>query len=444
VNKQAVGYLRTLVFAAVLGLPVAIAAVLFQTAIHDVIHFVWEVVPDWMGDSEPAGWYVIGVTALTGVVVAVLLRLPGHGGHPPLEGISVGDVRPIELPGILLAGLATLGGGIVLGPEAPLIALGLGLGGIAVRLVRVEQTEAQLLIVAGAFAAIAVLFGGPLAASLMLLELIVSSGRVPPKKIVPALLPGFVAAGTGALVFTGVNDWQGIHETSLSLPNLPPYDTVRFADLAWCVLLALVIAAVVVGFRHLAHEMNARTVPRPGLTLVAAGAAVGVLAVAFRAIADRPVDLVLFSGQAEMPLVVAEGTAWVLLLLVAAKGLAYAVSLGAGFRGGPVFPALAIGVALGVMGADVLPGLSLTPAVATGLAAGTAAVLRTPFTAVLLSTLLVGSSAPDVAPITVLAAATGWLAATAFPAPEDRRPASGEPLDPPVGDEDAADHDHDQ
>jgi H+/Cl- antiporter ClcA len=441
VDRQALGYLRTLAFAALLGFPVAIAAVLFQTAIHDVIHFVWEVVPDWMGDSAPAGWYVILVTALTGVVVALLLRLPGHGGHPPLQGISVEPLRPIEMPGILLAGLATLGGGIVLGPEAPLIALGLGLGGIAVRMVRVGQTEAQTLVVAGAFSAIAVLFGGPLAASLMLLELIVSSGRIPPTKIVPALLPGFVAAGTGALVFTGVNDWQGIHDVSIALPELPAYESVRIADLAWCVALSVVIAFVVVGLRHLAHEVSARATPRPALSLVVAGALVGVLAVVFRAVADRPVDLVLFSGQEQMPAVIAESTAWVLLLLVAAKGLAYAVSLGAGFRGGPVFPALALGVALGVMASDVLPGLELTPAVATGLAAGTAAVLRVPFTAVLLATLLLGSSAVEVTPIAVFAAATGWLVAVALPNPEDRL---REAADAPVGEENAADADRDQ
>jgi H+/Cl- antiporter ClcA len=443
VEKRAVGYLRTLVFAAILGLPVAIAAVLFQTAIHDVIHFVWDVVPDWMGDSEPAGWYVIAVTALTGIVVAVLLRLPGHGGHPPLEGISVASVRAIELPGILAAGLATLGGGIVLGPEAPLIALGIGLGAIAVRMVRLDQTEAQTLVVAGAFAAIAVLFGGPLAASLMLLELIVSSGKIPPSKIVPALLPGFVAAGTGALVFTGVGDWQGIHDVSLALPPLPAYTSVRVADIAWCLVLSIAIAFLVVGLRHLAHEVSTRATPRPAVALVAGGALVGVLAVAFRAIADRPVDLVLFSGQSEMPAVIAESTVWVLLLLVAAKGLAYAVSLGVAFRGGPVFPALALGVALGVAAADFLPGLDLTPAVATGLAAGTAAVLRVPFTAVLLTTLLLGSSALDVTPIAVLAAATGWLVAMALPNPEDRAKLR-EAADAPVGDEHAADPDRDQ
>jgi H+/Cl- antiporter ClcA len=441
VDKRAWTYLRTLALAALLGFPVAVAAVLFQTAIHDVIHFVWEVVPHWLDWNEPAWWYVILVPAFAGVLVALCLRLPGHGGHSPLEGISTAPIQPVELPSILLAGLATLGLGLVLGPEAPLIALGLGLGAITVRFLRLEQTEAQLLVLAGAFAAIAALFGGPLAASVMLLELVAMSGAIPAASIVRALLPGLVAAATGALVFTGVAGWQGLHQQDLALPSLPAYDSVRVADLAWSVVLSMVIAGVVVGIRHLAHEVAARSKPRPVLALVVAGALVGVIAVVFRAAADRPVDLVLFSGQAEMPDVIAEGSATVLLLLVVAKGLAYALSLGAGFRGGPVFPALAIGVALGMVAADALPGLGTTPAVAIGLAAGTAAVLRAPFTGVLLATLLLGSSAYDVTPIAVFAAATAWLVAVALPNPEDRL---REAADAPVGDEHAADHDRDQ
>jgi H+/Cl- antiporter ClcA len=132
------------------------------------------------------------------------------------------------------------------------------------------------------------------------------------------------------------------------------------------------------------------------------------------------VDLVLFSGQEELPDVVAEGSASVLVLLVVAKGLAYALSLGAGFRGGPVFPAIALGVAAGMAGAIVLPGLNTTPAVAAGIAAGTTAVLKVPFTAVLLVSLLMGASAFEVAPIAVLAAAIAWLVAIALPNPEDR------------------------
>lgn len=424
-DQRALTYLRTLVYAAILGVPVAFAAVLFQTAIHDVIHLVWDVVPDSLGWSEPPGWYVILVPGIAGVLVALAVRLPGHGGHSPLDGLMSGVVHPVDLPGILLAALATLGLGLVLGPEAPLIALGLGMAAIAVRFVRLGETEAQLLVLAGAFAAIAALFGGPLVAAFLIFELSAAGGKIPSQAMGRALLPGFVAAGTGALIFTGVGNWPGLHETSLALPPLPAYDTVRIADLAWGLVLAVLIAVVVVACRHLAHEIFARTASRPVPTIVVAGLLVGGLAVAFRALGDRPVDLVLFSGQQELPAIVAEGSAGVLALLVVAKGLAWALSLGSGFRGGPVFPALAIGVAIAMIGADVLPGLDTTPAVAVGIAAATAAVLRVPFTAVLMTSLLVGSSAPDTAPIAVLAAATGWIVAVALPNPEDRQTAEG-------------------
>ena len=419
-DSEAIAYVRLLVLAALLGVPVAAAAVLFQTAIHDVIHLVWDVVPEELGWSEPAWWYVVLVPGLAGLLVAAAIRLPGHGGHSPLEGLGADPIPPIALASILPAALATLGLGLVLGPEAPLIALGLGLGAIAVRLIRLEGTGANLLGLAGAFAAVAALFGGPLVAAFLLFEVTAASGKVPAHQIGRALLPGFVAAGTGALVFTGIADWNGLHQTNLALPSLPPYDSVRITDLAWCLLIAVVVAALVVAIRHLAHGVAAQSRRSPTALLVAAGLAVGVLAIVFRATADRPVDLVLFSGQAELPDIVAEGSAGVLVLLVVTKGLAYALSLGAGFRGGPVFPAIALGVAAAMAAADVLPGLNTTPAVAAGIAAGTTAVLRVPFTAVLLVTLLTGSSAFDVAPIAVLAAAVGWLVATALPNPEDR------------------------
>jgi chloride channel protein, CIC family len=419
-NDEAKAYVRTLVLAALLGFPVAFAAVLFQTAIHDLTHVVWDVIPDEFGWSEPAWWYVILVPGLAGLLVAAAVRLPGHGGHSPLEGLGAEPIAPIALTSILTAALASLSLGLVLGPEAPLIALGLGLGALAVRVIRLDGTGAQLLVFAGAFAAIAALFGGPLVAAFLLFEVTAASGNIPAQQIGRALLPGFVAAGTGALVFTGVAGWQGLHQTNLALPSLPAYDSVQVTDLAWCLVMAVVIAVVVVAIRHLAHRIAARPEFGPVALLIVAGLLVGLLAVVFRATTDRPVDLVLFSGQTELPAIVAEGSAGVLVLLVVAKGLAYALSLGAGFRGGPVFPAIALGVAAAIAAADVLPGLNTTPAVAAGIAAGTTAVLRVPFTAVLLATLLMGSSAFDVAPIAVLAAAIAWLVATALPNPEDR------------------------
>lgn len=125
----------------------------------------------------------------------------------------------------------------------------------------------------------------------------------------------------------------------------------------------------------------------------------------------------LFSGQQSLPEVVAESSAAVLVLLVIVKGLAYGFSLGAGFRGGPVFPALGIGAALGVLAELVLPGLAMVPAIVAGVAASAAAVLRMPFFAVLVASLLAGSAAVDTAPIAILGAVIGWLLATALPNP---------------------------
>lgn len=116
-DPEARAYLRTLVLAGLLGVPVAFAAVLFQTAIHDLIHFVWESLPSDFGWSEPAWWYVVLVPGLAGILVAAALRLPGHGGHSPLEGLGAEPIRPIDLASILPAALVTLGLGLVLGPR---------------------------------------------------------------------------------------------------------------------------------------------------------------------------------------------------------------------------------------------------------------------------------------------------------------------------------------
>jgi H+/Cl- antiporter ClcA len=417
-DREARAYIRTLVLAALLGIPVAFAAVLYETAVHDVIHLVWEEAPDSFGWDQPAWWYVILVPGVAGLLVAAAVRLPGHGGHSPLEGLGVEPIRPADLGGILLAALASLGLGLVLGPEAPLIALGLGLGALAVKVVGADETSGKLLVLAGAFAAISTLFGGPLVAAFLLLELTAASGKISAHVLGRALLPGFVAGGTGALVFTGVAGWPGLHQTPLVLPEVQAYPSVRVSDLVGCVLLGAGVAIVVVAFRHAAHGVAAQRRLPPVPLLVVAGLLVGTLAVVFRAAADRPVDLVLFSGQSELPMVAAEGSAGVLLLLVLAKGLAWALSLGSGFRGGPVFPALTLGTAVGVAVADLDIGVHTTPAIAAGIAAAWAATLRAPFSAALIAALLVSSSAAT--PIAVLAAVVGWLVAAALPNPEDR------------------------
>ena len=155
--------------------------------------------------------------------------------------------------------------------------------------------------------------------------------------------------------------------------------------------------------------------------LCAAGAAVGGLAVGFRAATGQPVDLVLFSGEDSLPQVLAETSAGLLTLLLVVKGAAFTVSLGAGFRGGPTFPAVTLGVVTGVLASIVLPGLELTPAVIAGLAAAASAVLGLSFFGALLAALLAGSAAAETIPVAIIAAVIGWLVATALKNRETRQ-----------------------
>ena len=124
-------------------------------------------------DSQPS-WWPIPLLALSGLLVALTIRyLPGTAGHKPAEGFKTsGAVQPIELPGIIIAAFATLSLGVVLGPEAPLIAIGSGLGVLAVHLLKRDAPEMASVVIgaAGSFAAISTLLGSPLAGAFLLME----------------------------------------------------------------------------------------------------------------------------------------------------------------------------------------------------------------------------------------------------------------------------------
>ena len=81
------------------------------------------------------------MVGVVGVLVGLTIRyLPGRGGHSPADGFHPGGPPPAAwIPGIALAALAGLALGAVIGPEAPLIALG---GGVAAAALRVIKRDA--------------------------------------------------------------------------------------------------------------------------------------------------------------------------------------------------------------------------------------------------------------------------------------------------------------
>jgi len=399
-------YLRLVLLGAAVGIPAAFAAALFLAFVHDLEHWLWTDLPDALGESSPPWYLVVALPAVGAcLVLAARLLLPGDGGHSPLEGIG-GGVTPLAYaPGIALAAIGSLAFGAVLGPEGPLIALGSVVGVAVTLFAPVGDREKAVLSTAGSFSAISALFGGPIVGGMLLVEGGLEMGAA----LLPIILPGFVAAAVGYVIFIGLGNWGGLGTPGLAVPNLPPYDGTHVYDLLLAVLVGVAAAVIVTIARRAAAVVAGRGVSRFGLPvlLVGGGLAVGLVAQCADWLGADSQD-VLFSGQTAVPNLVAEDSARIVLVLLVAKGIAYAVSLGSGFRGGPVFPAIFLGIALATF-AVVWFDVSPTLAVAVGAAAGTAAVTRLLVTSALFASLLVGTAGVDAVPAAVLAAAAAWL-----------------------------------
>lgn len=228
------------------------------------------------------------------------------------------------------------------------------------------------------------------------------------------LLPGFVAAASGYVLFVGLGDWAGIDSFPLSVPGLPAYDGTHLLDLGLAVVIGVVTAVVVVAVHRMATALLAqgqRRFPLPVL-LLGGGLCVGLLAQTADLLGANPAD-VLFSGQASLPAVVASTSVGTLLVLLVAKAVAYAVSLACGFRGGLIFPAVFLGVGIAQF-ATIAYDVSPTFVVAAGAAAGFAACTRLLLVPIVMAALLIGSDGLDAVPAAVFATAAAWLVATAL------------------------------
>lgn len=136
---------------------------------------MYDGLPDALGLGTPA-WWPVPVLVVGGLLVALTIRfLPGTGGEVPAEGFKAGGgpAPASYLPGIALAALLTLGSGAVLGPEAPLIALGGGLGARAIRSIKHDAPARGVALIGAAvsFAAISTLLGSCLPAAFLLMEI---------------------------------------------------------------------------------------------------------------------------------------------------------------------------------------------------------------------------------------------------------------------------------
>ncbi|EFH3453176.1 ion channel protein [Escherichia coli] len=332
---------RTMLLLSLPAVAIGIASSLILIVVMKIAsvlqNLLWQRLPGTLGIAQDSPLWIIGVLTLTGIAVGLVIRFSqGHAGpDPACEPLIGAPVPPSALPGLIVALILGLAGGVSLGPEHPIMTVNIALAvAIGARLLpRVNRMEWTILASAGTIGA---LFGTPVAAALIFSQTLNGSSEVP---LWDRLFAPLMAAAAGALT-TGL-----FFHPHFSLP-IAHYGQMEMTDiLSGAIVAAIAIAAGMVAvwclprLHAMMHQMK-----NPVLVLGIGGFILGILGVI-----GGPVSL--FKGLDEMQQMVANqafSTSDYFLLAVI-KPAALVVAAASGFRGGRIFPAVFVGVALGLM-----------------------------------------------------------------------------------------------
>ena len=295
-------YIAALVLAAILGVPISAVAYGFLALVSAVQRFIFEELPNQVLGGPAPAWWPVPWLVLCGLLTALTIRyLPGTGGHSPAFGFKTGGGPPTgrELVGVILAALTTLSLGAVLGPEAPLIAIGGGLGALTVRLAKKDAPPMAVTIMAsaGSFAAISTLLGSPVLGAFLIMEAAGIGGMT----LSLVALPGLLASGIGALVFVGLDGWTGLGTFSLALTSVPPAVPPTLATLGWAVIMGAVGALLGWLIRWVGLSLRPVVHLNRVLVTCALGLLIGLTAMMYQLISGQSFTQVLFSGQDALP-----------------------------------------------------------------------------------------------------------------------------------------------
>ncbi|MFW0765270.1 ion channel protein [Trabulsiella odontotermitis] len=332
---------RTMLLLSLPALIIGIASSLILVAVMKVAALVqtllWQSLPLSLGMGLDSRVWIVVMLTLTGLAVGLVIRYsPGHAGSDPaLEPLIGAPTGTGPLPGLILALIIGLAGGVSLGPEHPIMSVNIALAvAIGARVFpRVNTLDWTILAAAGTIGA---LFGTPIAAALVFSQTLSGNGDAP---LWDRLFAPLIAAAAGALT------------TSLffmphfSLP-IPHYGQMRIVDIFSGVIVAIIAIAVgmvavwcLPRLHTLLHRLK-----NPILILTLGGFLLGLLGVVGG-------HITLFKGLDEMQQLAFSQTltASDFMLIAIVKLAALVVAAASGFRGGRIFPAVFVAVALGLM-----------------------------------------------------------------------------------------------
>ncbi|EAB7919116.1 TPA: ion channel protein [Escherichia coli] len=378
-------------------------------------NLLWQRLPGTLGIAQDSPLWIIGVLTLTGIAVGLVIRFSqGHAGpDPACEPLIGAPVPPSALPGLIVALILGLAGGVSLGPEHPIITVNIALAvAIGARLLpRVNRMEWTILASAGTIGA---LFGTPVAAALIFSQTLNGSNEVP---LWDRLFAPLMAAAAGALT-TGL-----FFHPHFSLP-IAHYGQMEMTDiLSGAIVAAIAIAAGMVAvwclprLHAMMHQMK-----NPVFVLGIGGLILGILGVI-----GGPVSL--FKGLDEMQQMVANqafSTSDYFLLAVI-KLAALVVAAASGFRGGRIFPAVFVGVALGLMLHEHVPAVPAAITVSCAILGIVLVVTRDGWLSLFMATVVVPNT--TLLPLLCIVMLPAWLLLAGKPMMMVNRPKQQPPRD---------------
>ena len=324
--------LRLAVPAVVVGIVSALTLLGLSRLAGLLEHWIWDDLSAAVGLTSDSAVWIIGVLTATGLLIGLVVRyVPGHAGPDPATLELVAEPLPLRvLPGLALALVLMLAGGVSLGPENPIIGINVGLAvGIGMRfLPKVKAPIWLMMAVAGTIGA---MFGTPVAAALLFSELDPGDRRVP---LWDRLFPPLVAATAGSLTMMQLEDLD------LAV-DVPAYTYGGLDDLGLAIAIAVgsALLGLVAVYLFVPMHRLFRRIGHPVLMLTTGGLILGLLG----ALGG---EVTLFKGltqMQELPGLAATTTALGFLAMAGIKLLAMLVAATSGFRGGRIFPALFVG-----------------------------------------------------------------------------------------------------
>ncbi len=341
------------------------------------------------------GLLVVVIPVIGSLLVGLMARfgsakIRGHGIPEAIETILFGESR-LSLKVALLKPLSSaisIGSGGPFGAEGPIIMTGGAIGSLFAQCFRLSAAERKTLLVAGAAAGMTAIFGTPLAAILLAIEVLLFEWR--PRSFVPVMVAVLVSFAWRPLLIGAGAMFPTTALTPAGVWVLPAAGAIGLV----VGLQAALLSTCLYRIEDLFHRLPVHWMwwPAIGAVVVGLGGLIDahVLGAGYASIAA------LLDGVLPLRIVAT---------LLVVKAMVWLVALGSGTSGGVLAPLLILGGAAGFLLGQWLPG---TPAfwAMIGMAGIMSGAMRAPITGALFAIELTGHF--EAAPEAIAAAGTAY------------------------------------